>query len=519
MPAIAKRITSILMALCLMAVAVVAYLQLTKKDDEYQVTAYFEKGIGLFPNSDVTILGVAVGKIHSVEPVGDRVRVEMNINSDYKIPADATAEIVPISIISDRYIEFAPVYQSGPTLQDGATLDVASTKIPAELDDVFKQLKKLLDALAPQQEGELGSLGEMIVALDKALSGREEDLKGTIVNGAQLTRTLARARGDISNLLVNLDELFSKLAPHAGDFATLNKNFAIVMQYLADSRQDIEGTLEGLSEMTGEVGDFVRDNKVQLATLLEKAAKITPVVLKNKDSVIQSLEWLPVVGEGLRNAYHGGDINATDVRSDRPNAGLCEDFDDLFPIEDPPPELEDIFEQILDALEDEFCPSPDPEGGGGPAVPASPPAPEAPTAPPSPEDIVPSLKLECSKAVKTIKKQIDRIEEIGISDELKSGIVDPLKKRIKKVRRNCEDLGGAIEDPGSLEESLEDVLDDLPDNVREVLPDAGEGGVPGVGDLTGNAAGGSPVGGTPSPSIGSQIGSWFGGFMDFVGLS
>jgi phospholipid/cholesterol/gamma-HCH transport system substrate-binding protein len=514
MPAIAKRITSIITALCFIAVALVVYVQFMQKDDEYQVTAYFEKGIGLFPNSDVTILGVEVGKISRVEPVGSRVRVDMNIRSEFKIPADATAEIVPISLISDRYIEFAPVYESGPTLPDGATLDVADTKIPAELDDVFKQLKKLLDALAPEEGSELGSLGEMIVALDKALSGREQDLKGTIVNGAQLTRTLARARGDISNLLINLDELFGKLAPHAGDFATLNKNFAIVMQYLADSRQDIEGTLENLSEMTGEIGDFVRDNRTQLASLLESAAQITPVVLKNKESVQDSLAWLPVVGEGLRNAYHGGDINATDVRSDRPTAGLCEDFDDLFPIEDLPPPLQDIFEDILDTLEDEFCPSPDSGGGGGVSIPASPAVPDAPTTPRAPEDLIPDLKLECGKAIKTIKKQIDRIEELGISDELKAGIVDPLEKRIKKLRRKCDQLGSAGEDPSD----LEDILDELPDDVRKVIPPEVEDTVPDLDNLTGNAAGGA-ASGPPSPSIGEQIGSWFGGFMGFVGVS
>jgi virulence factor Mce-like protein len=514
MSEIAKRITSAIVALCLIGVALVIYIQIQQKDDEYQVTAFFEKGIGLFENSDVTILGVAVGKVSKVEPVGSRVRVDMNINSDYKIPADATAEIVPISVISDRYIEFAPVYQSGPVLEDGATLDVASTKIPAELDDVFKQLKKLLDALAPEKEGQVGSLGELIVAVDKALEGRERDLRGTIVNGAELTQTLARARGDISNLLINLDELFSKLAPHAGDFATLNKNFAIVMQYLADSRQDIEGTLENLSTMTGEIGSFVRDNKAEVATLLERAAKITPVLLKNRKSIQTSLAWLPVVGIGLRNAYHGGEINATDVRSDRPTAGICEDFDDLFPIGDLPPELQDIFEEILDQLENEFCPNPSSSSSGGPSAPTGPaPAPPA-SAPSPPEDLVPDLKLECSKTIRTIKRQIERIEDIDISKEIASEVVGPLEKRVKRLRRNCDDLGSAFEEP----ENLDKILDELPDDVREVLPPQDKSTTPDVGGLTGNAAGGA-VAGEPSPSVAEQIGSWFGGFMDFVGVS
>lgn len=509
----AKVITSLITALCMIGIALVVWVQLQQGSDTYEVTAYFEKGIGLFENGDVTILGVPVGKISEVEPEGNRVRVDMNIDSKYKIPADAEAQIVPISVISDRYVEFSPVYKSGPKLEDGATLDVDRTVIPAELDDVFKQLKKLLTALAPQEEGQLGSLGELIVALDKALSGREGDLKGTLINGAQLTQTLARARGDISGLLINLDELFSKLAPHAGDFATLNKNFAIVMQYLANSRSDIEGTLKGLADMTGEIGDLIRDNKSQVAGLLAKAAKITPVVLKNKDSIKESLRWLPVVGEGLKNAHHGGEINATDVRSDRPTAGICEDFDDLFPIDDLPPELQPIFQEILDQIENELCPQANPNGGttAGP----TPTIPSAPSAP-SPPDILPGIKLDCRKAVKAIKEQIDRIGDIDIPDDLKTEITDPLNEKVKKLQRKCRQLGDAIENP----DTLKDILDQLPDDIKELIPPDLQDEVPNLDNLTGNASGTTgAVTSAPSPSVGERMGSWFGGLLDFVGVS
>src|SRR5919106_7097105 len=124
-----------------------AYALMSGKEETYEVKAYFEKAIGLFPNSDITILGVAVGKVTKVDPQGERVEVTMKIPEKHKIPADATAQIVPISVISDRYIEFAPVYESGPTLEDGDEVPIENTQIPAELDDVFKQLKKLLDAI------------------------------------------------------------------------------------------------------------------------------------------------------------------------------------------------------------------------------------------------------------------------------------------------------------------------------------------------------------------------------------
>jgi virulence factor Mce-like protein len=510
MSKLVKFLTSLITALCVLGVGVVLYIQVAGDDDTYEVTAYFEKAIGLFENSDVTILGVPVGKISKVEPQGDVVRVEMTIDSQYKIPADTHAEIVPISVISDRYIEF-DVYQGGPTLKDGAELTVADTEIPAELDDVFLQLKKLLDALKPDGEGRLGSLGELIVALNQALEGREQDLKGTLVQGAQLTQTLSRARGDISGLLINLDALFKKLAPRAGSIATLNKNFATVMRFLVESRSDIEGTLAGLGDITTELGDLVKDDGAQLASLLRRAAKITPVVLRNQESMEMSLAWLGVVGEGLGNAYHGGEFKSTDVRSNRVTAGNCEDLDDL-PIDpsDFPPPLDDLIQDLIDQLENQICPA----APSGPQPQTGPDLSTPPTTPPQPEDVLPDLKVDCDKGVKKVKRQIRRIEEIGIPEDVREGITGPLRDNLEELAKKCRELGDILEDPDALDE----LLDDLPDELKELLqppPDGIDSSDP-LDGLGGSAAGTAPVAPTDTDE---EDDSWFEGVMNFLGVS
>ena len=510
MSRLAKILTSVITTLCIIGVGLVVFLQTQNDDDTYEVTAYFEKAIGLFENSDVTILGVPVGTITAVEPVGNRVRVEMEIDGKYKIPADTHAEIVPISVISDRYVEF-DVYRGGPLLQDGAVLQVADTEIPAELDDVFLQLKKLLDALKPDGEGELGSLGELIVALDRALEGREQDLKGAIVNGAELTHTLARSRADISALLINLDELFGKLAPRAESIATLNRNFAIVMRFLSESRGDLEGTLEGLGDITVELADLVQRNGSKISSLLHKAARITPMVLRNQKSIEQSLAWLGVVGEGLANAYHGGHFRATDVRSNRAQADLCEDFE-AFPIDpdDFPPALRPILEQLLEQLENELCAGP---GGGGAAA-----TPEGPGASVSggtaPEDLLPDLQIDCAKGIRQAKRQIRRIEEIGIPEDVKSGILVPLKKNLEELARKCRKIGELIDNP----EEWEELLEQLPEELRELLDPDGSGSPSdeadeAVDELTGNAAGAG------APTTAKEEDSWIDGVMRFLGVS
>jgi phospholipid/cholesterol/gamma-HCH transport system substrate-binding protein len=451
----------------------------------YQVTAYFTKAIGLFENSDVDILGVPVGVVTHVEPVGTRVKVIMEINEEYRIEkSDETfAQIVPISVISDRYIQLGPTYDDGDDyLRDGDVLDEDITQIPAELDDVFKQLKKLLDAIEPGKEGEPGALGDLIVQLNRTLRDRERDLQGTLITGAELTGTLSEAEEDLDGLLVNLDGLFGKLSSRANSMSELNTNFARVMTALAQSRDDLEGTLTNLANLTTEVGDIATKHGDRLGEDLALASKITSAVLDNRASVEESLSWLPVVGRGVTAAYHPPPYSDIDVRDNASAKLECEFLDDL-----PPGPIK---EQLRD-----ICREQTGEPDNSPV----------PTAPITDER---DPLLDCDKGVRRVKRQLRRIERMDLPQGAVDEILGPMRKQLKRLQKECKKLGEAIDD-----ETLDDLLDDLPDvpGVDEVAPD-----LPGA-DLSGQAAG-STVFGTGEKSSWESFTGWLGGFVSFLGV-
>lgn len=458
--------------------------------DTITITAYFEKAIGLFPNSDVDVLGVPIGKVRSVDPEGSRVKVVMEVSDDYDIPADAFAQIIPISVIADRFVQLHPPYTGGPKLEDGAVLGTDRTQIPAELDDVFKQLKKLLEAIEPGQDGEPGALGELIVALNDAVGDREADLRGTVVNTAALTGALADAQEDLSDILINLDDLFGTLAQRAGSIGSLNRNFALVVTALAESRDDLEGTLANLATMTGEVGRVLEKHRSRLGEDLELAGNVLSKVIENRASVEESLSWLPVVAIGASNAYHGGQNKDVDVRNND-QARLNCDLLDTIP--DNP---------IKDALE-EACKEQTGEPGAQGRAGATPDA----TEPPPPVDL--DKAIDCSEGIRKVKKQLKRLGTVDLPPAVMDEVVQPLRKQLRRLGRECKELGRAVIKPERLLDELQGGVGDIP-----VLDDAIEG----FGDLTGSAAGGFATG-PRSPSPIDGIGSWFGGFFDFLGWS
>ncbi|MDQ3940849.1 MAG: MCE family protein [Actinomycetota bacterium] len=445
-------------------------------DEKYHLTAYFTKAIGLFENSDVNILGVPVGTVTEIVPEGTRVRVEMEIDEEFRVVngPETFAQIVPISVISDRYIQLGPIYQGeGVFLQDGDVLDTDVTQIPAELDDVFKQLKKLLDAIEPGKKGEPGALGALIVQLNRTLKDRERDLQGTLVSGAELTGTLADAERDISGLLVNLDGLFGKLSRRANSMAELNTNFALVMTALAESRSDLEGTLRNLANLTHEVGDVATQHGDRLGRDLRLASNITAAVVKNRASVEESLTWLPVVGEGITAAFHPAPFSDIDVR-DNSNARLeCELLDPL-----PPGPIKDELQK--------FCR----EQTGEPR-----------SAPPT-RTLEEEKKLNCDKGIRKVRRQLRRIERVELPDEALDEILKPMRKQLRRLKKECRKLGAAIQDPGI-------TVDDLPDlpPVQSESPSEG---------LSGSAAGTHAVG-SAERSQWDTFTDWMSGFFGFLG--
>src|SRR5258708_23319715 len=78
-----------------------------------RVIAYFDNSTGLFPGDDVRILGVPVGKVDSIEPQPERVKVTFWFDQKYKVPADAKAAILSPQLVTGRAIQLTPVSTGG----------------------------------------------------------------------------------------------------------------------------------------------------------------------------------------------------------------------------------------------------------------------------------------------------------------------------------------------------------------------------------------------------------------------
>ena len=107
-------VPKVIVGLLLLAVLAALLVTMRPAPATNELTAYFPRTVALYPGSEVRILGVRVGEVESVTPEGDRVKVTMNYERRYDVPADAKAVIISPAIVGDRFVQLTPAYTDGP---------------------------------------------------------------------------------------------------------------------------------------------------------------------------------------------------------------------------------------------------------------------------------------------------------------------------------------------------------------------------------------------------------------------
>ncbi len=298
MKAFLQRWAALVLSLAILATSLVVIVDRSgRTGSTYRVTAYFPRAIGLFKRSAVRVLGVQVGRVESVVPDGDRVRVDMTVQNDMKVPSSASAVIVPISLISDRYVQLAPVWRGGPVLHDGDVIPLERGIAPAELDDLLRTLKSFLQALEPGSSTEPGALGRFFQNADKALAGQGPQLATTIDALTTLLDTLGRNVSSVDAIIVSLDQLLGELSQRDQQIVATNKGLASVFGALSNEQAALASGPANLAAMVSELGKLIRTHRAELDQDLPTLLATTQALVRQKDRLLEQIMWLPVLSK------------------------------------------------------------------------------------------------------------------------------------------------------------------------------------------------------------------------------
>ncbi|MXQ62613.1 MCE family protein [Actinomadura rayongensis] len=294
------RVGAGVLALAVLAAVLVVLLREPK---QRHLTAYFTSTVGLYKGADVRILGISVGRVTGVKPTGDAVRVDLEYDAKYKVPANAQAVIVNQTLVSDRYVQLTPVYKGGAVLADDTTLPVSRTVVPVEVDEVTGSLSDLSKALGPEGANQDGSLSRLLQVGANNLSGQGTDIRQTISDTAKMLDTFSADRGDIAKTIENLRIITDAMKASDGQIKEFNTRLNGVSGQLAGEKEELSAALNTLGPTLRNVQKFVKDNRKDLSTSVRQLAQITGVLVKEKDALTDALTNAPLAINNLARAY------------------------------------------------------------------------------------------------------------------------------------------------------------------------------------------------------------------------
>lgn len=314
-----SRINPVIGVVLVVALLAAALAVFWPRTELRTVTADFPRSVSLYEGSDVRVLGVAVGKVETVTPMGTVVRVEMTYDADQPVPADAGAVIIAPSIVGDRYVQLTPAYDGGEVLPDDARLSIERTATPLELDEIFGALNELNIALGPEQtnrpvDGQPGPLTRLLDSTARNFGGQGAQFNQTIRDFGQLTQTLADNEDELFDSMSNIQDFTTTLAENDDLVRRFNDSLAAGSDVLAGEREELAQALESLGVAMGEIRTFVRDNRDSLGTNIDGLKRVTDTLVKRREELDEVLRVAPAA---LNNLYLAGNdrANTLDVRN------------------------------------------------------------------------------------------------------------------------------------------------------------------------------------------------------------
>ncbi|HEY7873992.1 MAG TPA: MCE family protein [Actinomycetota bacterium] len=250
----------------------------------YELKAYFSDAIGLTTDNQVRVAGIKVGEVSSIELVGDRVLVSMDIENDIQIPHDATASIKLATLLGTKFVNIDGA-GPGPFLEDGDTIPLENTSVPYQIFQAANEGTGVLEGLNGPR------LNKLLVELTELVRVSRGELGNALAGLNKLGAGLNERAPELRQLLAGADDLTKLLANEGDDINSLIDDSNTVLATLAQKREEIQTLLASTELMAGELADLVRTHRAQLDNILGNLHNALVVLNRNVEHLDVALKY------------------------------------------------------------------------------------------------------------------------------------------------------------------------------------------------------------------------------------
>lgn len=232
----------------------------------YQLQATFDSVAGIDEKATVRMAGVKIGVVEKVELEDSHARLTMRIDPNVRIHRSTEVMIRTLGVLGDKYVEFVPVKKVPGTTQ-GADVyyrdgDRVQTSVSSsDIDKLVNQLSSIADDVK-----QITSSLRQVIGTESGTRSMQEilaDLRNTMANIKEFSATL---RDDGGEVIVRLNELIASLNGVVGEN---RDNLKMTMENIREASKSaelalasIENTMKKVDKGEGTIGKLVNDESM-----------------------------------------------------------------------------------------------------------------------------------------------------------------------------------------------------------------------------------------------------------------
>jgi phospholipid/cholesterol/gamma-HCH transport system substrate-binding protein len=236
-----------------------------------------DAGTQLQVGADVEVRGVVIGSVSSIGSTGGGAAIGLALEPSQgsRLPSNVTAQLLPKTLFGQRFVNIVePANPSATRLHDGDVIGADGTAAGTELQDLFTNLLRVLQAVRPAQLAEtLGAFAAALRNEGNTIGATIDELAGYLHKFAPQVPRLA---SDISRF-ASVAHTYSDAAP---DLLQSLRNFTTANRTLVAQRSQFVALLQSVTDASNRYAAFTETNSSNLITLSRDSLPSLQVLAK-----------------------------------------------------------------------------------------------------------------------------------------------------------------------------------------------------------------------------------------------
>ena len=277
--------------------------------DKYTIYVQVPNVLALNVNSRVRVADVYVGTVRAIELKNWIATLTLDVQSDVRLPKNATARIGQTSLLGTQHVELAaPSHPSPEPLRNADT-------IPLQNSAAFPTLERTLASIGTVLHGGgISNLESIATEVNNILDGNAEPIRDFLGRLDTFTAQLDAQRGELTRAIDSTNRLVTIAASRDQTLERVLTEFPPLIKHFADEQNRIADAVEALgrfSKVTDETFSQSRANFEQNLHFLQRPLKQLGIAAPDLPTALKVMLTQPFPIDVVPKVVRGDYLNVS----------------------------------------------------------------------------------------------------------------------------------------------------------------------------------------------------------------